>query len=518
LDNRLPNLESLHAEKARRSFKEFIRQAWDKVEPDPFIPGWHIDAIADHLEACYYGKIDKLIINIPPRHSKSLLACVFYPAWVWIQNPKEQFVFASYGQNLAERDARKCRRLIQSRWFQRHFGDIVKITDGSNLIQRFENSAGGYRIATSVDGKLTGEGGSFIIIDDPHKADEAQSEVTRERVCDWYDQTVASRGNNPKAGRVVKILIMQRLHENDLTGHLLKKSGWTHLKLPLLYEPTEWVSPIGFQDPRVKEGEILCPERFGDREVQDFKEQGPYVFSGQYQQSPTPTEGGIFKKSWLRHYSPSHIGKAYYCGKDLIYPTDGLTFMTVDLAASKRESADYTVMATWAIVNGQLLLLDLIRERLEGPEILSRMSETCHKYQASFVAVESVGFQLALCQLAYQAGVPIREMKADHDKVSRAIAATPAFAAGNVWLPQHAHWLDEYVHELLMFPNGEHDDMVDATAYACQLYYEMRNYKVSRGHGIPQDDRDAPVKHSWDEYSGTQSRRVFDDWAVGGGA
>jgi hypothetical protein len=206
----LPTLNEINAELARKSLAEYIRQAWHVVEPsNVYIHGWHIDAIADHLEAATRGEIRNLIINIPPRHAKSLLCCVFWPTWVWATRPETRWLFSSYGENLAIRDSLKCRRIVQSAWYQRNFGDMFTLTGDQNQKTRFDNDKTGYRIATSVGGLGTGEGGDFIVVDDAQKQADAHSLLARETVTDWWDNTMSTRGNNPD--RVVKVVIMQRL-------------------------------------------------------------------------------------------------------------------------------------------------------------------------------------------------------------------------------------------------------------------------------------------------------------------
>jgi len=470
----LPTKSQLSAERARRSLREYIKQAWPIVEPNtPFIPNWHIDAIADHLEACSSGKIRNLIINIPPRHGKSLLVSVFWPTWVWATNPGSRWIFASYAASLSTRDSIKCRRLIESPWYQQNFGHIYKLSGDQNLKMRFENNKEGYRIATSVGGSITGEGGDYLVVDDPHNIKEMGSDIIREGVLEWWDSVMSTRGNNPKT--VSKVLIMQRVHEKDLTGHLLARGGWDHLCLPAEYEQTTKKTSIGFSDLRTKESELLWPDRFSRLEIEDLKRDlGSYGTSGQLQQRPTPAEGGIFKKAWIRYYKPSYFENAVFLDNKIIYPSDGVKFATVDLAVSTKESADYTVMAIWSCVDGKLMLLDLFRARMEGPDIIPTLKKFTNKYDLSFVGIESTGFQLSIVQQARKEGIPVKELTPDRDKQSRAFAATPFMESGNFWIPEMSTFNDFYIHELMLFPNGEHDDMVDATTYACEIARSMK--------------------------------------------
>ena len=216
-----PNLiPEIDKELATRSLREFIRQAWPILQPvTPFVPGWHIDALCEHLEAITYGHIRNLLINIPPRHMKSLTVSVFWPCWEWIRWPERRWLCASYAESLSLRDSRHCRTVIQSPWYRRNWGDVFMLTEDQNEKRRFDNDKTGYRIASSVGGANTGEGGDRIVCDDPHNVKEAESDVARKGVCDWYDQVMSTRVNDPKTA--ARVIIMQRVHEADLSGHVL---------------------------------------------------------------------------------------------------------------------------------------------------------------------------------------------------------------------------------------------------------------------------------------------------------
>ena len=230
----------IESEMARRSLREFVRQAWHVVEPaTPYIPGWHLDAICDHLEAVSRREIRNLLINMPPRHMKSLAVSVFWPCWEWATWPERKWLFSSYAASLSIRDSLKCRRLIESPWYQANWGDRFQLTGDQNAKQRFENNKSGYRLATSVGGTATGEGGDRIVVDDPHNVNEAESDLVRRGVIDWWDQVMSTRLNDPKTG--AKVIVMQRVHEADLAGHVLAQGGYEHLCLPAEYE-----GPAGF--------------------------------------------------------------------------------------------------------------------------------------------------------------------------------------------------------------------------------------------------------------------------------
>jgi hypothetical protein len=213
-------LSEIDAELATRSLAEFVRQAWLVIEPStPFVPGWHIDAIIEHLEAVTYGQIRNLLINVPPRHMKSLLVSVFWPAWEWIRWPERRWLFSSYGAQLSIRDSVKCRRLIESPWYQSRWAGRFALTSDQNTKGRFDNDRSGYRLSTSVGGAATGEGGDRVVCDDPHNVQEAESDSVRKATLDWWDVTMSTRVNDPKTAAM--LVIMQRCHEQDLSGHLL---------------------------------------------------------------------------------------------------------------------------------------------------------------------------------------------------------------------------------------------------------------------------------------------------------
>src|SRR5258708_4194369 len=253
-------------ELATRGLGEFVHQAWLIIEPlTPFVPGFHIDAIIDHLEAVTRGDIRNLLINVPPRHMKSLLVSVFWPAWEWLRSPERRWLYSSYGAQLSIRDSVKCRRLIESPWYQRLWGDRFALTSDQNTKGRFDNDRSGYRLSTSVGGAATGEGGDRIVCDDPHNVQEAESDSVRKGTIDWFDVVMSTRVNDPKTA--AKVVVMQRCHQQDLSGHLLEQGGWEHLCLTAEYDGPTRATSIGFSDARTQPRELLWPDRFGPNEI-----------------------------------------------------------------------------------------------------------------------------------------------------------------------------------------------------------------------------------------------------------
>ena len=265
------SLLELQAEKARRRLHEFVRQAWPVLEPStPFVDGIHVQAICLHLQAVIEGRIRDLIINVPPGHSKSLLTAVFWPAWVWIDRPQIRWLFASYAAALSVRDSVRCRRLIESEWYQRRWGNRYRLSGDQNQKNRFENDQTGYRIATSVGGSATGERADVVVVDDPHSVDQAESDAERRTAVEWFNGTMCTRLNDFTSGH--RIVIQQRLHENDLTGDLLSKGGFEQLCLPAEFEPERrCATSIGWSDPRVEPGELLWPEKISAAHLEALK-------------------------------------------------------------------------------------------------------------------------------------------------------------------------------------------------------------------------------------------------------
>lgn len=264
-------LRRVRAEMARRDLHDFVRQAWPVLEPNtPFVDGIHMRAICTHLQALTEGRLRHLIINIPPGHAKSLLTGVFWPAWVWIDRPHIRWLFASYAANLSVRDSVKCRRLIESDWYQQHFADRYQLSSDQNQKNRFENDRTGYRIATSVGGSATGERADVVVVDDPHSVDQAESDAERRRAVEWFNGTMSTRLNDFASGH--KVVIQQRLHEADLTGDLLVRGGFELLCLPAEFEPERrCCTSTGWTDPRVEAGELLWPGKVTAADLEALK-------------------------------------------------------------------------------------------------------------------------------------------------------------------------------------------------------------------------------------------------------
>lgn len=434
----------------------FIERVFNHLFPNTaYLPNWHIALIAARLEDVLEGRCTRLIINVPPRSLKSVMASVAFVAWALGRNPSRQIICASYGQDLADKLAQDTRSVMQSDWYRRLFGHVL---EGSRPVAAdFRTNAGGGRFATSVGGVLTGRGGDLIIIDDPLKPDGAMSDAERKSANDWFDHTVISRLNDKNTGAIV--IIMQRLHQDDLVGHVLEQGGWDTLVLPAIAEERqtfEYTNVFGKHRKVRHEGDVLHPERESGDILDRLKATlGEYHYAGQYQQAPAPSGGGIFKREWIRFHEPHERPESF-----------DQTIQSWDTANKETELADYSVCTTWGIKGKDSYLIDVRRAKMDYPTLRKAVIEQIERYQPHVVLIEDKASGTQLIQELRNLGHPIKAIKPQGDKVMRARAQTASFESGFVWLPKQAVWLDAYVHELLTFPRGKYDDQVDSTAQA----------------------------------------------------
>lgn len=448
----------------RRSLKEFTKNSWQAIEPGrDFHDNWHIDAISEHLQAVVEGDIKRLIINIPPRHMKSISVAVALPAWTWTIQPSKKFLYASYAGSLSIRDSVKCRRLIDSRWYKEHFGESFKLTGDQNQKQRFENDHTGARIATSVDGALTGEGGDIIVIDDPHNVRESESSAVRDGVLEWWDQAMQTRLNDPKTGAF--IIIMQRVHERDLTGHILANEmdgEWDHLCIPARYEighPTPTRSRLGFTDPRTKEGDLLWPERIDAKTLGNLERSlGSYASAGQLQQRPMPKGGGILKAEWWVPWEKDELPDIEY------------VLQSWDTAFSVKEKSSYSARTTWGVFrkDGQInaMVLEMWYDRVSYPELRKLAQEAYYDWEPDAVLIEKKASGQSLLQDLRMAGVPVLEYMPDRDKEARAHASSALLEDGRIYYPSDKKWAKNLIDICASFPATDNDDIVDTCTQA----------------------------------------------------
>lgn len=435
----------------RADLSSFIQRVFTTVDPGTaYLHNWHIDAIAYALERVASGELRRLIITMPPRSLKSIATSVALPAWLLGRDPYRRILAVSYSEDLATKLAGDCQKVLQAPWYRESF-PATRIARGRAARSDFETTRGGGRFSTSIGGSVTGRGGDIIILDDPHKPEEAGSEVRRQAVLDWYRSTLLSRLNDPVAGPI--ILIQQRIHEEDLAGYLLRQGGWHHLNLPAIAEEAQKI-PLGRRgEKHWHEGELLHLVRLpSDLLERRRSELGSYVFAAQYQQRPAPLEGGLVKWDWFKTYVRAPQRSA-----------GDLVVQSWDTATKADQSNDYSVCTTWLVRDQSAWLLDVYRSKLEYPDLRKRIEIEAQHHDASQVLIEEAGSGISLIQdLRRNSDLKIIGVAPKDDKATRLLSVTPLIEAGRIAVPSDAPWLADFRSELTVFPNGKHDDQVDS--------------------------------------------------------
>lgn len=505
------------------SFVDFIKAAWHVVEPgQPYIHNWHIDMIAYHLTAITDGVMidderfyNRLLINVPPGAMKSLLTNVFWPAWEWGPRnmPNLRYVCASHSLELAIRDSTKMRRLIQSDWYQMLWGDRVKLTGDQNAKTKFENTATGFRQAVAAGG-ITGARGDRVIIDDPHTVESAASDQMRATTIDWFLQAVPTRLNNPDSSAI--IIIMQRLHEEDVSGVALEKNlGYDHIMLPMEYDPSRAAPTLlGYEDPRDEPGELLFPARFPEHVVErDKKAMGPYAVSGQFQQTPTPADGGIIKRDWWNLWEHD------------AFPSFDFIMASLDTAYTEKTENDFTAMTVWGVFsddpiatnvvkkpNGpvdmyqqergynvphpKIMLIHAWQERLELSASVQKVAATIRRFGIETILIENKAAGIPVSQelrrlFSYQGFQIILDDPKSMDKTARLYSIQHIFSEGLVYAPDKS-WADAVITQSASFPKAKHDDLVDTVSMA--LRYLRKTGMIARPEEV-QYDRNQEMQH-----------------------
>ena len=480
------------------SLSEYVKRAWHVVEPGAeYVHGWHVDFLCAHLEAITAGLIlpdgsyyNRLLANVPPGTMKSLLVNVFWPSWEWgpCNMPHLRYVCTSHSQPLAIRDSTKMRRLVQSKWYQDRWGDRVQLTGDQNAKTKFENTATGFREAVAFE-SMTGVRGDRVIIDDPHSVDSAQSDAMRQSTIDTFLEAVPSRLTNPEKSAIV--VIMQRLHEEDVSGVIISKGlGYDHIMLPMRYDPGRAAPTLlGYEDPREEEGELLFPDRFPLHVVErDEAVMGPYASAGQFQQSPEPRGGGIIKREWWRLWDqPS-------------FPPFDYIIAAIDTAYTEKAENDPSAMTVWGVWSGgdqtaqitraptsdgemlavlnrtytdehpKVMMIYAWQDRLQLHELVEKVQETMQQYGVEKLLVEnkasgySVAQELRRLYGYEEFAVQLVDPKG-HDKLARLFSLQHLFAEGLIYAPERS-WADMVINQAAQFPRAKHDDLVDTTSMA----------------------------------------------------
>ena len=442
----------------RADFLTFLSRAFAELHPGERLhPAWPLEAIAARLHAIDRDRGARLIVNLPPRSLKSITVSVAWVAWMLGRDPRLKFVCASYANELSEKHARDCRRLMQAPWYQSVF---PRTRLGRVASHDLVTTAGGGRYSTSVDGSLTGLGGDIIIVDDPLKPGEAPSASARAAVKEWYSSTLQSRLNDKRTGSI--IVVMQRLHEDDLSGHLIDAEGWDHLRLPAIAEEEETIPLLHGRVHHRRSGEVLDPDR-EPREVLEGLQHalGSALFAAQYQQAPVPAAGLSIRREWLTPYdeAPDKSG-----GDQIV--------QSWDCASKDGVNNDWSVCVTALVRGRKIYVLDVFRAKLQFPDLRRNAIRLARDYEADTLLIEDTASGAQLIQVLRKdgpAGVarPIAETPRG-DKASRVAGATSRFENGEVLLPREAPWLADFQRELLGFPTARHDDQVDAIVQLIQ--------------------------------------------------
>ncbi len=462
-------LREIAREKAERTLPAFIEQAWAVIEPGtPYVDNWHIHLIGEYMQAINQGQIKRLIINIPPRNMKSIEATVCYPAWTWTKAPEKRFIKVSYADTLSRKHNILTRDIITSPWYQENWGDMFSLKDDVNRQNEFKNSAQGFMFSTSIGGTLTGEGGDVIIIDDPQDPLQANSIAERETVISFFQNKLQTRLNDPENG--VIILIMQRLHEKDLTGYILsERLGYEHLRLPATaHERTVITFPISKKQIVREEGDILNPKRFSRKVLDDLKRtMGSVQFAGQFDQSPVPDEGIIFKREWLN--------KTF---REL--PAGATIIQSWDLPFKNSEVSAKCAGIVMARKGAELFILDCVNDKMSFVDSVTAIKDLTRKHpKARGKVVEDKANGPAIIDFLKKDVPGMIAYNPRGSKEDRALSVAPYFEAGNVYFLEGAPWAGDLREDLRKFPNGTYKDTVDATVQA--ILYLMDKPKTSFG-------------------------------------
>ena len=440
----------------------FVERAFMELNPQTeFLSAPHIEVMAAKMEDCRTGNIKRLIVNLPPRSLKSIVVSVAFSAWLLGKDPSSQIICASYGQDLADKLARDCRSLMNSAFYRRLFPG-TRLSDKQSVHDFLTTQHGG-RMATSVGGVLTGRGADFIILDDPLKPDDAMSGTRRNSVNAWYDNSLLSRLNNKETGVIV--IVMQRLHQDDLVGHVLEQGRWDVVSFPAIATEDETHVIDGPLEKKFfvrKVGDTLHPERESAATLNSIRETlGSYNFESQYQQNPMPQGGSIIHSSWFR-----------YCELEARPARYTLILQSWDTANKSGELNDYSVCTTWGAYRGRFYLIDVFRKRLNYPELKRAVAQQRLLHSPRYILIEDKASGTQLIQDLKSEGIigihgfaPLP----GNDKIMRAGAQASSFEAGLVIFPARAPWLDEYVRELTTFPGSKFDDQVDSTTQALEF-------------------------------------------------
>ncbi|BAQ16626.1 phage terminase large subunit [Methyloceanibacter caenitepidi] len=449
-------------------FESFLKHSMLTLNPGmPFLPNWHIRAIAYQLERVRRGEINRLIINMPPRHLKSITVSVAFPAFVLGHDPRQRIFSISYGSELSLKHARDFRSIVESPWYARAFSQMRL---SRSLDDEATTTLKGFRKATSVGGVLTGLGGNMIILDDPQKPVDAQSKVRRDSLNQWFSNTLVSRLDNKETGAI--IVVTQRVHMDDLSGHLMGSSDqWEVLSLPAIAEVDEQV-PIGDDEFHTRRaGTALHPEHESLETLRGLqKDLGSYDFGAQYQQAPIPEGGATVLRNWLCWYDrpPERTTKTK-------------VLLSIDAASKDGPQNSYSAFSAWQVQDGHYYLLNMERGRYNFPQLRDKALALAQRYEPTLIVIEDASAGIALAQELRSMGRHrVKAVPVERDKETRLFIQTSKFEAGHVHFPKDAPFIPDLLAELLAFPHGKHDDQVDSMSQA--LAHKFSGYTLDNLH------------------------------------
>ena len=464
-----------------RSLEEFCKAAWTLIDPAPLQWNWHLSAMCTALQAVSEGLIRNLLINIAPRRSKSSFVSVLWPAWEWISNPAQTWLCTSYSYDLAIRDSAQTRRLIESPWYRDLFPD-TKLMEDANQIERYKTTKGGHRITGSPGGRGLGDGGNRCLIDDPHPSDKEG--LSMEDIWNWYTGTFFNRVSDPKRG--ARVIVGQRLHPRDLSGRIIEQGGYAHLCFQEEYDPTTrcTINIDGFKwdgDPRTKPGELLWPERYGHKEIEELKKNTPPTqYSARYQQRPIPSGGYQFNREWFRYFfergsvdGPEYVLQ-YRDQPARTYPVKKCRrICVVDPACTAKRVGNkpcYTVAMVADITpDNDILIIHEHREQEESPNVVESLIRLRDQFNLPIMWIEKAGIGVPTIQFTIKAGIPVREIDTKMGKKDRAQAAEVLMGNGKMWFLKGASWLPVLEREIETFPMSEWMDQVDVISHLAIL-------------------------------------------------
>lgn len=455
--------------------RAFVDMAWSQLEPArEFQPNWHIDAIAEHLEAVFRREILRLVINVPPGTMKSLLACVCWPAWSWTQQPDTKWITASYSARISRRDALRARQLMETPWYRERWGGKWDPNPEAWSATEYRNTQAGFRMSTTVGGGATGEHGDIQVVDDPIKPIDAGvykvDTVGLQTCSEWWDGTMSTRLVDP--AKSARMIIMQRLHERDLSGHVLEQGGYEHIMLPMRFETKRkcFIETTGWSDPRTEEEELLWPERFPEDALKiRSQELGPIGVAGQEQQRPSPAKGDMIQRDWIRYYDELPEKATHW-------------LCSWDMSFKETKRGSYVVGQVWCRDGPKFYLVEQYRRRIDFPTTLHAFANMVQEYPKirEKLVEDAANGPAVIATLKQHISGIVAVKTGGMSKESRLSACSYLLEAGNVYFPSvaRASWVKDLVEELVAFPNVTHNDQVDALSMALNRYKGNRTPRI----------------------------------------